>query len=384
MRAKNPSSTSLTFLGASRVGLAGGGPMLGRARAEDCCLTVLAAAEAGRAVGCAPCLLTDCREVVWRDWAAPDAAPVLEAEAAVEAVREEGRPTGLVGDLFRGLAAAAWLSAAALAARGFLTAAVAEAPTLVLAAAVDLAAAEDSLFTAEVSAVFCTGLTLARLEESVAALAAAVVVVAAGLGAALVAALGATVVFVAAGLVAAGLVAVLVVAAGFAAVLTVLCAVPVLVAVAGAAAAFFGAGFSASDSVAGADSAADSAADSGSGSGSAFAVVGSAGDRMPVGVSSSMTLSGLWLGLSDTAPWSSKAALATPTDSLSMAAPMLATDADDIGGFSWDSRSMSRLGRAEESREPESLTRPMTPFRSMATKLLRTLLRGRGEPLRAN
>lgn len=103
-----------------------------------------------------------------------------------------------------------------------------------------------------------------------------------------------------------------------------------------------------------------------------------------------MTLSGLWLGWSDTAPRSSKEALATPADSLSMAELMLTTDADDIGGFSWlvgaGSRGMSRLGRAEESREAEplSLIKPMTPLRSMATKLLRTLLSGLGEPLRAS
>lgn len=72
-----------------------------------------------------------------------------------------------------------------------------------------------------------------------------------------------------------------------------------------------------------------------------------------------------------------------------MAELMLATDAD-ICGFSWlvgaGSRGMSRLGRAEESRdaEPLSLTKPMTPLRSMATKLLRTLLSGLGEPLRAS
>jgi hypothetical protein len=75
----------------------------------------------------------------------------LETEEAVGAIREEGRPTGLVGDLVLALAAADPLSAALLA-RGFLTAEVA-APPLGLAVAVDLAAADDSLFTAEDSAV---------------------------------------------------------------------------------------------------------------------------------------------------------------------------------------------------------------------------------------
>jgi hypothetical protein len=86
-----------------------------------------------------------------------------------------------------------------LLARGFFTAVVA-APILVFAAVVDLAAADDSLFTAEVSAVFCKGLTLALLEASVVALAAA----AAGLGAALTVALGIPAVLVAAVFVAAG------------------------------------------------------------------------------------------------------------------------------------------------------------------------------------
>lgn len=58
MRAKKPSSTSFAFLGASRAGLAGGGPMLGRDRVA--CL-------AGRPVEvdeCALCRLVDCREDV--------------------------------------------------------------------------------------------------------------------------------------------------------------------------------------------------------------------------------------------------------------------------------------------------------------------------------
>lgn len=66
-------------------------------------------------------------------------------------------------------------------------------------------------------------------------------------------------------------------------------------------------------------------------------------------------------------------------------------DLGDLGGlsilaFEMASRSMSRLPRGVEVRERlSSLTRPMTPFRSTATKLLRTLLTsGLGEPLRAS
>lgn len=135
----------------------------------------------------------------------------------------------------------------------------------------------------------------------------------------------------------------------------------------------------------------------GLGSGSVLVTVGSAGDSMPVGVSSSTTLSGLWLGLSVTAPccscWNSREARADRAEMPDMAELRLARKAGDRGDFSLlgvlgSSRSMSRLGRADESRDAElpSLTRPMTPLRSTATKLVRTLLMtGLGEPpLRAS
>lgn len=165
------------------------------------------------------------------------------------------------------------------------------------------------------STVFCNGLAFARLEESVAAF---VAVAAAGLGVALAAAAlgaGAAAVFVAAVLVAvvfvaAVFVAVVLVAAGFATALVAAAGLVDLsdfcetlsVLLAGAAVSL-DAGCSGSDFFAGADSVADSVADSGADSatdsgadliaGSAVAVVGSAGDSMPVGVSSSTTLSGL-------------------------------------------------------------------------------------------
>jgi hypothetical protein len=345
----------------------------------------------------------------------------------VGAVREAGRLTGLVGDLVLGFT----IVSADLLGSVFLAAVVVAAPVRVFAAEVGLtveddltadedllatAAAEDALLTAEASAVLCRGLTLALLEESAEALVAAAAVLGAALGSALAAAaLGAAAVFVAAVLVAVvvlvavGFTAALV-AAGFVVVVVVVLAVfcaTFSVLLAGAVslvAGFSGSGFAVgaeADTGSGAGFGSDfgSGLGSGLGSGSVLVTVGSAGDSMPVGVSSSTTLSGLWLGLSVTAPcccccscWNSSEARADRADMPDMAELRLARKAGDRGDFSLlgvlgRSRSMSRLGRADESRDAElpSLTRPMTPLRSTATKLVRTLLMsGLGEPLRAS